>query len=134
MTEKFWSGGDVLASALLAEAKRLSEEFPERIGRSDTDGCVYTQYEYNHGDETSEPVCPVCIVGTAIFNVTGGYVPPVYEGNRIATDLWMEALGVRNLNSDHPERQAWGKLYDAQSMQDRRVPWGKLFQDEESGE
>lgn len=135
MESKFWDGSPILASDVLAEAKRLSVEFPERIGRSEVDGCVYT--EYGRDDESvnyGEPVKPVCIVGTAVYNLTGKFVPSSMEGNRIGTTGWMQALSAYGLFSQHPEHQAWAELYDAQAQQDSRVPWGEVFKGPETNE
>lgn len=124
MTDKHWYGGDVEIGEVLAEAKRLSVEFPNRIGSSETMGCVYTEYDVTaSGDLYDHPVKPVCVVGTAIFNITGKYVAPDFEGTRIGTDKWVNALGVRDLDG----HRAWRELLDAQIKQDSRAPWGKLF-------
>lgn len=126
MTDKHWYGGDVEIGEVLAEAKRLSVEFPDRIGSSDTVGCVYTEYDMStpiEGDLYDHPIKPVCIVGTAIFNITGKYVAPEFEGTRIGTDKWVNALGAHGFDG----HRAWRELLDAQIKQDGKTSWGELF-------
>lgn len=127
MEDKYWDGSPILASDVLAEAKRLSVEFPERIGSSEVSGCVYTEHNYDEETDTVMTVKPVCIVGTAIYNLTGKFVPQSMEGYRIGTSRWMQALSAYVLDNGEPEFRAWQELDAAQGMQDRRVPWGRLF-------
>lgn len=135
MESKFWDASPILASDVLAEAKRLSVEFPEQIGHSGVDGCVYTEYNRDgESDNYGEPVKPVCIVGTAVYNLTGKFVPGYMEGNQIGTAGWMEALSAYGLPMYSTEHQAWSDLFDAQIRQDARQPWGELFKDPETSE
>lgn len=135
MESKFWDGSPILASDVLAEAKRLSVEFPEQIGHSGVDGCVYTEYNRDgESDNYGKPVKPVCIVGTAIYNLTGKFVPRNMEGSRIGTTNWMRALSAYGLLSGDTEHQAWSDLLDAQIRQDNREPWGELFKGPETSE
>lgn len=135
MESKFWDGSPILASDVLAEAKRLSVEFPERIGRSEEGRCVYTEYDRDGAsDNYGEPTKPVCIVGTAVYNLTGKFVPVSFEGFRIGTNDWRIALSAYDLDSFEKEHRAWSVLLDAQIRQDSRRPWGELFEEPETEE
>lgn len=87
MTE-LWDGTGVTSAALKAEVIRLAEENPDQEAQ-----CIYTR-SYWTDDEVPVEVFtkPECIVGTAVYNITGKLVGPEYEGTAVGGGQWREAL------------------------------------------
>lgn len=118
---EFWRGGDVKPTQLLAEMIRLGEEFPDKHA-----ACRYTDYE----DDGETPTQPVCLVGTAIYNLTGKFVHSEFEGTRIGAMMWAEALGADNAVSwnreftNPDEFTAYKRAVSMQTNQDLGWSWG----------
>lgn len=132
MTEElFWHGGGITPVELLAEVDRLKQEFPDRVGTSGKVGCVYTEYETT--SDYALPVKPVCIIGTAVYNLSGKFVGPELEGSLIGINIWAEALGAGQVDevgdvcefSDEEQQEAFRACLDVQIKQDNGVPWGE---------
>lgn len=130
MTE-YWNGGDgVTVESLHDEVVRIAAEQPEHIYESPNGGgCFYTHYS----DE--EPPKPGCIIGVAIFNLTGKLVKqdgsyPNELGGGINTWEWRNILGAdaedewcAPMHSD-PKRELTHKwLARVQQEQDFKETW-----------
>ena len=76
---EYWDGTGVDIHALKAEVIRLGTEFPDKQV-----GCVYSTAD---GE-------PVCIIGQAVFNITGKVVSNVTWWGQVSnSDQWVSALG-----------------------------------------
>ena len=78
----FWTNEAVTTKALRAEVEKLAAEQPDRTAK-----CKYTYY-----DQSGNPLVPGCIVGQAIYNLTGKFVPTEMEGSCTENE-WVYKLG-----------------------------------------
>jgi hypothetical protein len=124
MTES-WDGTGVTTAALKTEVIRLAEESPDRQA-----ACVYTTSVYDYDKEEEVLVKPECIVGTAVYNITGKLVPPFFEASNIKANRWREKLDQIPLSSDYAEANADNSDADflfvlaLQGLQDNGHTWG----------
>ena len=87
MSYTWWDGTGVDSATLRAEVERLAEEQPDKVAQ-----CIYTATQWDCDIENVVPTSVVCIVGAAIFNITGSYVPESFEGMSINSNRWRSAL------------------------------------------
>lgn len=78
----FWTDEKVTTRALRAEVEKLAAEQPARTAK-----CKYTYY-----DQSGSPLVPGCIVGQAVYNLTGKFVPAEMEGSCTKNE-WVRKLG-----------------------------------------
>lgn len=105
---EMWGGTGVTSSVLRMEVERLAGESPARQAQ-----CIYTNTVYNHDTEEEVPTTPNCIVGTAVYNLTGRLVPRRFEGSTINANIWRQALGEEPL-----QEPIWGNANALNSSED----------------
>jgi len=114
MTE-WWDGTGVTIQALKAEVIKLGTEFPDN-----TMACTYSTDE---GE-------PVCIVGRAVYNITGKPVNNSAWFGQLneAHGTWVKALGGDinkvDLGFSQEDLRAFYFVKFTQGRQDRGESWG----------
>lgn len=115
----WWDGTGVTSASLRKEVERLAIHAGDTRAR-----CLYTitEEEYNDQDEswTRTPVKPECVVGQAVFNLTGKYVPGSFEGCGISNSIWRNALGQDLSGQGDDDFQF---VLNVQSQQDNNQTW-----------
>lgn len=121
MESMWWDGTGVTSTALRAEVERLGAAEGMR-----TASCIYTETVYD--DDAVVPVEPVCIVGQAIFNITGKFVPGRLEGVSVNGNGWRELLGERatfRVADETNSSDDFLFVHTAQYRQDGGSTWGE---------
>lgn len=122
MKSMWWDGTGVTSTALRAEVERLGASEGTR-----TASCIYTETVYDDGDAVV-PTKPVCIIGQAIFNLTGKFVPGRLEGVSVNGNGWRELLGECATYRGVDETNSSDDflfVYTAQYRQDAGSTWGE---------
>lgn len=116
----WWDGEGITINNLHDEVIRLAEEFPEQQV-----DCKYS----SRGE-------PVCIVGQAVYNITGQVVNDDSHGGSIRwSDEWLRILGITYNYPDAGTRESWTHpdpeqlhkfelTYHIQKHQDGNLSWG----------
>lgn len=118
----FWDGTGVNSSDLREEVERLATEKPETYA-----ACVYTSVQ-PLADGPGSIITPGCIVGAAVYNLTGAYVPDEYERTGINNRNWLSSLGEEPdddyLESLTEKSEDFQFVYRVQRLQDGGQNWG----------
>jgi hypothetical protein len=114
MSVVYWDGEGVSVQALKAEIIKLGTEFPDKWAT-----CVYSLYG-----------TPVCIVGRAVFNITGKVVENNdWFGQIDSSHRWIKALGgepiVARNGFNTEDYDAYRFAADAQNYQDAGHTWSE---------
>lgn len=100
---------------------RLIEEHPERVNPTGvgSSACIY------HDEETDER----CLIGEALFVLTGRNVPSEFEGKGVGSlldnDAFCNYFGLPT-DTEFVNDSTWGKLLRAQMEADRMITWGEI--------
>lgn len=119
---EYWDGTGVTPSILEAHVRQLAASQPDHVYDKDEypDVSVGSQCKYTHTLEDNSKV-PGCIVGQAIFNITGKLVKQADHGSGVLDFAFMRSEYDRD-NGEWSDRAKF--LANVQSHQDNRDPWG----------
>lgn len=130
---EFWSGGEgVTLQSLQAEIIRIAEDQPDHVYDS-SNGCLYT-----HNIENFPT--PGCIVGVAVYNITGKMVRQFQDGGdddvnvSMNSDQWCALLGgIEQSYGEYVHKSVEAKrihrwLTRVQTEQDTSTPWGRAVE------
>ncbi len=114
---EYWDGTGLTAEAVAREVYRLGQERPDFVYSEHfgTSLCRYT----HAGKE------PACIVGAAIYNLTGKPVDQNAMAESVADGSWRSRLGAWSVK----QTKAWEFLCAVQYRQDMRCPWGTAVEE-----
>lgn len=118
---EYWDGTGVSPEVLEAHVRQLAAEQPDHVYDKDAypDRGVGAACKYTHTLEDDSKV-PGCIVGQAIFNITGKLVNQENHGGGVLDFGFMRSEYDRNYEWSDRARF----LSNVQSHQDNGVPWG----------
>lgn len=118
---EYWDGTGVDASVLEAHVRRLAALQPEHVYDKDEypDRGTGSACKYTHTLLDDSKV-PGCIVGQAIFNITGKLVKQEDHGGGVLDFLFMQKEYDRS-NGEWTDRAKF--LANVQTHQDNGVPW-----------
>ena len=123
---EYWDGTGVTASILEAHVRRLAALQSEHVYDKDAypDRGVGASCKYTHTLEDNSKV-PGCIVGQAIFNITGKLVKQEDHGGGVLDFLFMRSEHDGD-NGEWNDRAKF--LANVQGHQDNGVPWGRAVE------
>lgn len=121
---EYWDGTGVEASVLEAHVRQLAAEQPEYVynPKSFPDTGSGARCKYTHTLEDGSKV-PGCIIGQAIFNITGKPVDQWRDSGGVLDFKFMRDAELDNFAGDWSDRAKW--LANVQSHQDRGISWGE---------
>lgn len=127
MTE-YWDGTGVTAEALVEEVRRLAAEQPDYMydptNFDDTsDGCALPKCRYTHYQNDGTRV-PGCIIGKAIYNLTGKLVDQAVTGGGVLDFPFMQEEYA--YASGWSDQARW--LAAVQRNQDEKMYWGRAVE------
>lgn len=119
---EYWDGTGVDAPVLEAHVRQLAAKQPDHVYDYNeyTDSTVGANCKYTHTHLDGSQV-PGCIVGQAIFNITGKLVRQADHGGGVLDFGFMRTEYDRD-SGEWSDRAKF--LANVQSHQDNKIPWG----------
>lgn len=119
---EYWDGTGVEPAVLEAHVRQLAAEQPDHVYDKDAypDRYYGASCKYTHTLDDNSKV-PGCIIGQAIFNITGKLVKQEDHGGGVLDFLFMRSEYDRE-NGEWNDRARF--LSNVQTHQDNGIPWG----------
>lgn len=124
---EYWDGTGVEPAVLEAHVRQLAAEQPDHVYNKDNwpDRNVGASCKYTHTLEDGSKV-PGCIVGQAIFNITGKLVNQEDHGGGVLDFGFMRSEYDRENGDGWTDRAKF--LANVQAHQDNGEPWARAIE------
>ena len=124
---EYWDGTGVEPAVLEAHVRQLAAQQPDHVYDKEAypDRYIGSSCKYTHTLDDGSKV-PGCIVGQAIFNITGKLVKQEDHSGGVLDFLFMRSENNRESGGGWSERAKF--LGNVQSHQDNGVPWARAVE------